>query len=346
MSDTMTNSPSGQPGEQKEVSEKKRKRYQGYDVDKMRNKRAGRHKPWFWKVLGISLILTILLILAAFGYIFRSNKKMMAYLSQINEANTVEKLLDGHKNITITTSYSHLSEGDDYKTTRFLKKDKDGEYYSYLKTEGLEKDYKEVIADGEMYRYDERFAYCFGLLGEEDQNQCLEEIKDAVFQASEEEKIDNQKESGHFIKVEALYEVSEGDDYNTTYDFQAGEQVVQTLTLDKETLIVLTAVETCGGEEFYSYTVEFDGENKIPQFYKDVKDLTKDRLCTVYYDYEGKNEKKYTFKLSSDVYFNLLPHKGYKAYTDEDCEKEFTDYQVEVQNPETDLTLYVKKESE
>ena len=30
---------------------------------------------------------------------------------------------------------------------------------------------------------------------------------------------------------------------------------------------------------------------------------------------------------------------------DEDGEKEFTKYQMEVQNPESDLTLYVKKEA-
>ena len=121
---------------QSDANAKKVKRYQGYDLEKTKKSRSGRKKPWFWKVLGISLCLTGLIILIGCGYIFRSNKKMTDYISQINGANTMEKLLADHENVLITCDYSHLVEGEDYKTTRFVKMAKDGDYYSYLKKEG------------------------------------------------------------------------------------------------------------------------------------------------------------------------------------------------------------------
>ena len=92
---------------------KKGKRYQGYDLEKTTKSRSGRKRPWFWKVLGISLCLTALIILGVCGYIFRSNKKMTDYISKINDANTMEKLLADHKNVQITCDYSHLAEGED-----------------------------------------------------------------------------------------------------------------------------------------------------------------------------------------------------------------------------------------
>ena len=101
-------------------------------------------------------------------------------------------------------------------------------------------------------------------------------------------------------------------------------------------------VKSCNGEEFYSYTAEFNGKDKNPEFYENVKDADTDRECTVYYDYEGDDEEEYTFAIPLGVYFDLLEHEGYTTYLDEDCETEFSEYQMQVQNPESDLTLYVK----
>ena len=43
-------------------------------------------------------------------------------MEEINAANNIEALLKDHKNVTITTSYSHLAEGSDYTTTRQVRK--------------------------------------------------------------------------------------------------------------------------------------------------------------------------------------------------------------------------------
>lgn len=325
---------------------KKGKRYQGYDLEKTTKSSSGRKRPWFWKVLGISLCLTALIILGVCGYIFRSNKKMTDYISKINDANTMEKLLADHKNVQITCDYSHLAEGEDYKTTRFVKMAKDGDFYSYYKIEGSEEDYKEVIHHKTMYRYDEKFVQNYGLLEGDYENICVADIEGNVFQAAGTEKIQNEKESGNFIKIEATYEVQDGDMYTSLFGFDVGTQIEKSITMDKDSLIVTAETESCDGEEFYSYTVGFDGEEKIPQFYQDLKKTEETRKCYVYYDYDGENEKKYTFDVLQDVYFNLLDHDGYKVYMDEDGIKEFTDYQMQVQNPEGSLTLYMIKDNE
>ena len=69
------------------------------------------------------------------------------------------------------------------------------------------------------------------------------------------------------------------------------------------------------------------------------------RVCTVYSDYDGEKNQEYTFNLPIDLYFTVLDHDGYKVYEDEDGTKEFTHYQMEVQNPDSDLSLYIKAES-
>ena len=79
--------------------------------------------------------------------------------------NTVEALLKEHKLVTITASYSHLAEGSDYTTTRQIKKDKKGNYFSYFKKEGSDDDYKEVISNKELYRYNGKYTQYFGLVG-------------------------------------------------------------------------------------------------------------------------------------------------------------------------------------
>lgn len=341
MSDTMKNIEDNQKSTQTDGKWRKGKRYQGYDLDKTLQKRSKR--PWFWKILGISLLVTAVILLVVCGVLFRNDQKKAGYISDINEANTMNNLLTEHKNVLITVNYSHLLNEEDYKTTRFVKKTSNGEYYSYYRTDGMEEDYREVIRNKQLYRYDESFVYYYGLLGDDYEEVCVPQIEGEVFQTNDSVKITNEQESGDFLKVETTYDVKEGDAYSTRYGFNAGDQITQTLTLDKDTMVVLTAVETCNDEEFYSYTVEFDGKDKNPEFYQNIKDAETDRECKVYYDYEGDDEEVYTFDIPSGVYFNVLEHDGYAVYSDEDCQTEFTKYQMQVQNAETDLTLYVKK---
>lgn len=334
---------SGQSSVQSGEKTKKGKRYQGYDVEKTVNKRSGRKKPWFWKVLGISLILTAVIVAGACTCLFLSNKKMTDYISQINGANTMSALLEDHENVRITCTYSHLTEGQDYTTTRLVKTGKKGEYYSYLKKEGSEEDYKEVIDNQKMYRYDEKFVHFYGLVGTDYEDVCVADIEGNVYQASGTEKIDTQKENGNVIKIRAVYDVKDGDEYTKIYGFHAGDKIEKTLTLDKSTMFVMSASESNNDEEFYSYTVEFNVEEKVPQFYKDLKKVKDTRKCYVYYDYDGDQQEKYSFELPYDVYFALLDHEGYKVYMNKECTTEFSDYQRDMQNPEGTLTLYMKK---
>ncbi|MBR5046974.1 MAG: hypothetical protein IKX76_01935, partial [Eubacterium sp.] len=111
-------------------SGEKGKRYQGYDVDKVMIQNSRQKGPWFWKVLGISLLLTALIITVAAGVAMRRRKQQANYLSKINESNSVDILLDGHSNMTISHTYSGLKDTDDYTTTRFLKKSKKGTLFS------------------------------------------------------------------------------------------------------------------------------------------------------------------------------------------------------------------------
>ena len=106
---------------------------------------------------------------------------MTDHLSEINDANTMEALLKGHKNVTITCSYSHLTEEEDHTTTRLVKKTKSGEYYSYFKKEGTsEGDYKEVIRNRKLYRYDEKYVRFYGLIRDDYERVCLEDIEGSV----------------------------------------------------------------------------------------------------------------------------------------------------------------------
>ena len=268
------------------------RKYKGYELDQTTSHRRNQNRPWFWKVLGISLLLTVLILAGVvFGLLHRTHKNAK-HMEEINSANTVEALLKEHKLVTITASYSHLAEGSDYTTTRQIKKDKKGNYFSYFKKEGSDDDYKEVISNKELYR-----------------------------------------------------KVQSGDDYDTEYGFSAGDTIEKTIIIDKKTQLITSVEEKCGDEVFYGYTVEFDGEEKIPQFYKDLKKEKEKRVCTVYSDYDGEKNQEYTFNLPIDLYFTVLDHDGYKVYEDEDGTKEFTHYQMEVQNPDSDLSLYIKAES-
>ena len=105
----------------------KGKRYQGYDVNKVMAQNSRHKGPWFWKVLGISLLITALIIGVAAGIAMRRRKQQTNYLSKINESNTVDALLDGHSNITVSQTYKGLKDMDipiRHGEGRFITKDK------------------------------------------------------------------------------------------------------------------------------------------------------------------------------------------------------------------------------
>ena len=80
-----------------------------------------------------------------------------------------------------------------------------------------------------------------------------------------------------------------------------------------------------------------------PKFFRSLKEEKETRVCTVYYDFGGSEEKKYEFKIPIDVYFDLLDHSDYTTYMEEECIIEFSKSQMQLQNPQTDMTLYMKK---
>lgn len=318
------------------------KRYKGYDLEK-KAARYNKNRPWFWKILGISLIITAVIIVAVLGALLFSTKKNANYMKELNASNTIDALLEGHENVTITCSYSHLSEGDDYTTTRQVRTDKKGNYYSYLKKEGTESDYKEVIKNKELYRNNGKYTQYFGLVGDDYEKTCVAEIEGSVYQANEKDKVKNEKERGNIITVQTTYTVQSGDDYEKTYGFSVGDEISKTIVMNKDTKIVTSEEEKCNEEVFYSYKVEFDGEKKIPKFYRAVQKEKETRVCTVYSNYNGEDNQEYTFNVPVDVYFTLLDHDGYTVYEDAGGSTEFGSYQMEIQNTQTDLTLYVKK---
>lgn len=325
--------------------EEKGKRYQGYDVKKVAAGNANRKKPWFWKVLGISLVLTAVIISVACVIGMRTKKQQTDYLSSINDSNTVDLLLENHKNVTITQSFSKLKdeEMNDYKTIRFLKKrGEKNTLFSYLKTEGLSEDYKEVLDNEKLFRFDGNYAYFYGFV-KDDYKDFLDSISAEVVQLNGSERVQEQIDSSDVMKVTMTYDVQANDSYTKKYDIAPGSTIKKVLTIDKETLLITSLHESVNEEEFYSYSVSFDGDNKNPEFYRNIKDKHTTRKCVVYYDYGGKEEEKYNYTLKVDTYFTLLPHEGYKVYMESACNTEFTTMNMQTQNPYTDLTLYMKK---
>lgn len=323
---------------------KKKKRYQGYDVEQITSRRYQKSKPWFWKVLFISLLLSAAIVVGACAYFINGDRKKTDYLAGMNEANNMQALLEGHKNVSITESFSHLAEDKDYTLTRIVTKTKSGEYYSYLKKIQDEDTNKEVIRNKIMYRYDESFPRYVALVGDNYEKICIPEIEGCVFQNDGNETIEDQKDKGELVNIKASVTVQEGDRYNITYGFDPGTKIDKTIVMDKESGIVTSETESSGGEEFYSYIVEYDGETKVPYFYKKIKEKTDTRECTVYVD-DGTGEwKEYNYDVPMDVYFTVLEQDGYRCYADKDCTKEFSEYQISVQNPESSVTLYLKKE--
>lgn len=321
----------------------KSKRYRGYDVKKAVQQNSSRNKPWFWKILALSLLFSAVIIAVACMIAMRTKKQQTDYLSSINESNTLELLLEDHSNITITQSFSGLKDKDDYKTTRFLKTSKKGTLFSYLKTEGLEEDYKEVFVKDQLYRFDGNFTYYYGMVGD-DAEKCLEEIRSEVLQLNGTERVSEQTESTDVLKATITYTVQAGDSYTKLYGFETGTEIKKVLTIDKETMFVKSDVESVNDEEFYVYTVTFDGQNKLPIFYRNTLAKKTKRNCVVYYDYQGDKEEKYTYSIPVDTYFTLLDHNNFKVYMESGCTTEFSKTMMMIQNPYTDLTLYLKKD--
>ena len=318
------------------------KHYQGYDVNRAVAQNRYRKKPWFWKVLGISLILTVLILAIVVAVAFHTKKQQTDYLSKINDANTLDLLLEDQSNITITKSYSNLKDQDDYTLTRFLKESEKGTLYSYLKTEGLEEDYKEVLTGENLYRFDGSFTYYYGFVADDFEN-YVADIQAEVLQLEGSETVQEQTESTDIMKVTLNYSVQAGDQYSKLYGIETGTTIQKVLTIDKESLLVTSDVETVGEEEIYSYSVTFNGENKNPKFYRALMEKQTMRNCKVYYDFGGESEEEYTYTIPVDTYFTLLEHADYVTYMDQNCTTEFTTSQMQFQNPYTDLTLYMKK---
>lgn len=327
-----------------EVKLVKKKRYQGYDVEKITGKTHKANKPWFWKVLGISLFLSLAIIVGACTYFVIGDRKKTDYLAGMNDANTMTALLEGHKNVTITENFSHLADEKDYKLTRLVTKTKSGDYYSYLKKEQGDETTKEVIRERKLYRYDESFPRFVALIGDNYEKICVPEIEGAVFQNNGNESIEDEKDKGNLINIKAACTVQEGDSYNIKYGFEPGSKIEKTIVMDKETGIVTSECEKCNDEEFYSYMVEYDGETKIPKFFMSIRDKKESRKCMVYMDYGSENSKQYTYDVPNDVYFTVMDQEGYKCYTDPECTKEFSEYQIQIENPEGSVQLYMKKE--
>lgn len=319
------------------------RRYKGYEVEEKPSRRSNRNRPWFWKVLGISLLITALIIAAVVFGLLHKKKQNTQYIEKINASNTIDALLKDHKSVTITCSYSHLEEGADYTTTRQVKKDKKGNYYSYLKKKGSDNDYKEVIKNKEIYRDNGKYVRYYGLISDDYEKKCVKEIEDDTFCGNEEDLVQNEKERNNMVIVQTVYEVKNGDVYVTRYGFNAGDKIEKNIVMNKETGIVLSEQEKCEDEVFFTYGVEFDKKVKVPSFFKTLKKTEETRTCKVYSDYNGDEGKKYSFTIPVDVYFDVFDHDGYKTYEDKKGKKEFGTYQMETQNPETDLSLYVKK---
>lgn len=218
------------------------RKYKGYELDQTTSHRRNQNRPWFWKVLGISLLLTVLILAGVvFGLLHRTHKNAK-HMEEINSANTVEALLKEHKLVTITASYSHLAEGSDYTTTRQIKKDKKGNYFSYFKKEGSDDDYKEVISNKELYRYNGKYTQYFGLVGNDYEEECVKAIEDSIFQGDMKDQIQNEKERDSTITLQLTTKVQSGDDYDTEYGFSAGDTIEKTIIIDKKTQLI-TSVE-------------------------------------------------------------------------------------------------------
>ena len=60
------------------------RKYKGYELDQTTSHRRNQNRPWFWKVLGISLLLTVLILAGVvFGLLHRTHKNAK-HMEEIN----------------------------------------------------------------------------------------------------------------------------------------------------------------------------------------------------------------------------------------------------------------------
>ncbi len=316
--------------------------YQGYELDKKAAKKMERNKPWFWKVLLISLLLTAIVVAVACASLFRRDQMNTEAIQAVNAANSMEDMLANHSNMTIVENYSHLEDGTDFKTTRQIRPE-NGAIFAYYKVEGTMEDYKEVIADECLYRYDEKAVKYYALMGEDYFN-LLSGLREKVYQCELNDTVETTKDRGDVTTMRLLYNVKDGDRYSTKYGFKAGSQIIKTITMESDTKYITSVEEKCADEVFYSYTVEFDGKKITPKFYANLKKIQERRTCTVYSWMKGDKGKAYKYQVPYEVYFTVEPREGYKVYMDEDGESEFTDLSLATQNVEAPITLYILPE--
>lgn len=313
-------------------------RYTGYDIG---SDSIPVSKPWFWKILLISLLITAVIITTVCFVLFHRKTEETKSLQEINDANTLKNLMKGHENIKITKSYSHLVDAKDFTTTRQVSLGEGGDYYSYYKVEGSAADFKEVIDHGEYYRNENDFSYYYGLIGDDYQKLCVEPIENEVFQLNTDDTLGDQNSSGKLMTIKLTYTVQSGDDYNTNYGFEAGTEIQKKVTCEKDTKLITSIAESVEDEVFFSYLVEYDTKLKVPNFYQRIRNAKTTRTCTVVSSYNGENEKNYSYTFASGTYFSMFEHEGYAMYQDKEGNVEYTISNVQLQNPNGDLTLYV-----
>ena len=313
--------------------------YQGYDLDRKAAKKLEKNKPWFWKVLLISLLLTFIGVGVACASLFHRDQMNTEAIQAVNAANNIDDMLLNHRNMTIVENYSHLVDGTDYKTTRQIRPE-NGDIFAYYKVEGTMEDYKEVVAGKALYRYDEKAVKYYALIGNDYFN-LLAQLREQIYQCELDDTVDTTKDRGDVTTMRLLYNVKEGDEYSTRYGFAAGSQIIKTITMESKTKYITSVEEKCADEVFYSYTVEFDGKKITPKFYSTVRKTEETRTCTVYSWVDDDNGKAYKYRVPYEVYFTVEERPGYKVYLDKEGEDEFTDLSLATQNVEAPISLYI-----
>ena len=313
--------------------------YQGYDLDRKAAKNLERNKPWFWKVLLISLLLTFIAVGVACASLFHRDQMNTEAIQAVNAANTIDDMLLNHRVMTIVENYSHLVDGTDYKTTRQIRPE-NGDIFAYYKVEGTMEDYKEVVAGKALYRYDEKAVKYYALIGDDYFN-LLAKLRQQIYQCELKDTVDTTKDRGDVTTMRLLYNVKEGDEYSKRYGFPAGSQIIKNITMESKTKYITSVEEKCGDEVFYSYTVEFDGKKITPKFYSTVKKTEDTRTCTVYSWVDDDDGKSYKYRVPYEVYFTVEDRPGYKVCLDEEGEDEFTELSLATQNVEAPISLYI-----
>ena len=323
----------------KQDKSSKKGKYRGYDIERQAGNEMDR--PWFWKVLLISLLLTAVIVSGVCFTLMHRKHEETRSLEEINKANTLKDLMKDHDNVKIIRSYEHLAEGENYTATRQISIGEGGDYYCYYKVEGTTADYKEVVDHGEFYRNEGDFSYYYGLIGDDYEKKCLAPMEEDVFQLNTEDTLGDQNSSGSLMTIRLTYNVQGGDEYNTRYGFEAGTEITKKITCESDSRLITSVSESVEDEVFFSYLVEFDSELKIPRFYQKIKKLKTMRTCTVVSSYQSDKEQTYDYTFGIGTYFTVFDHDGYGIYQDKEGNIEYSKSNLQFQNPITDLTLYV-----